>query len=54
MHTRHGRYLQTVIQGGARYRLDGTEGGDINPYQQQLAVDTLAKRQDNKQLTDKP
>ncbi|QTR49513.1 ProQ/FINO family protein [Candidatus Thiothrix anitrata] len=45
MHTNHGRYLQAIINGGARYRLEGTEEGDINPYQQQLAADTLAKRQ---------
>ena len=45
MHTNHGRYLQAIVNGGTRYKLDGTEEGDINPYQQQLAVDTLAKRQ---------
>ena len=44
MHTRHGRYLQAVIQGGARYRLDGTEDGEINTYQRQLAAETIAKR----------
>ena len=53
MHTNHGRYFQAIVNGGTRYKLDGTEEGDINPYQQQLAVDTLAKRQDNKRLTGK-
>lgn len=45
MHTNHGRYLQAIVQGGARYHLDGSlSTDDINPYQQQLAADTLAKR----------
>ncbi|MEB4590906.1 ProQ/FINO family protein [Candidatus Thiothrix sp. Deng01] len=45
MHAKHGRYLQAVTQGGARYRLDGTEEGEITSYQQQLAAETIAKRQ---------
>ncbi|WP_245536678.1 ProQ/FINO family protein [Thiothrix nivea] len=45
MHANHGRYLQAVTQGGARYRLDGTEEGEITGYQQQLAAETIAKRQ---------
>ena len=43
-HTKHGRYLQAVINGSARYRLDGTEDGEINAYQRQLAAEILAKR----------
>ncbi|EIJ34530.1 ProQ/FINO family protein [Thiothrix nivea] len=45
MHANHGCYLQAVTQGEARYRLDGTEEGDITAYQQQLAAETLTKRQ---------
>lgn len=44
MHAKNGRYLQAVTQGGARYRLDGTEEGEITPYQQQLAIEMLAQR----------
>lgn len=48
MHANHGRYLQAVVQGGARYHLDGSEEGDITAYQQQHAAEILAKRQQTK------
>jgi ProP effector len=44
MHNHHGRYLEAVTHGGARYRLDGTEDGDITDHQRQHAADTLAAR----------
>lgn len=44
MHTHHGRYLQAIAKGGGRFHLDGTPAGEINGYQQQLAVEMLAKR----------
>jgi Activator of osmoprotectant transporter ProP len=45
MHAKNGRYLQTMVQGGIRYRLNGMEEGMITDYQQQLAAETLSKRQ---------
>lgn len=44
MHAHHGRYLQAVTEGGARYRLDGTPEGEITDYQRQHVADTLATR----------
>jgi hypothetical protein len=45
MHANHGRYLQAMVQGGARFHLDGSEEGDITPQQQQHAAEILEKRQ---------
>lgn len=45
MHTLHGLYLQSIAQGGDRYHLNGEPDGTITNYQQQLAAETLTKRQ---------
>jgi len=44
MHCGHGRYLQGMTGGGARFRLDGAEDGEITHYQRMLARERLEKR----------
>ena len=44
MHTGHARYLQAVSRGGSRYTLQGEAAETITSYQQQLAVETQARR----------
>lgn len=48
MHTHHGRYLESVIKGWERYRLDGATDGIVVAEQQNLAKEQLAKQQENK------
>ena len=44
MHTGHARYLQAVSRGGSRFTLQGEAAETITGYQQQLAVETQARR----------
>lgn len=48
MHTLHGLYLQAIVKGGDRFHLNGEPDGTIADYQQQLAAETLTKRQQSK------
>jgi hypothetical protein len=48
MHTHHGRYLQAIMQGGARFTFEGTEDGEITDHQRQYAGEILARRQSAK------
>lgn len=44
MHTRHGRYLAALLQGGERYQLDGVINGMVNDLDQQWAAEKLKAR----------
>ena len=44
MHTGHSRYLQALVEGGERYRLDSTEEGGITDQQRQVAEKRLSER----------
>ena len=44
MHTGHSRYLQALIKGGERYRLDSTEEGGITDQQRQVAEKRSSER----------
>ncbi|WP_298613628.1 ProQ/FINO family protein [uncultured Thiothrix sp.] len=45
MHTRHGRYLSALLQGGDRYQLDGVINGAVTEPEQQWAVEKIKARQ---------
>lgn len=44
-HTRHARYLQALVRGGERFRLDGSPDGEIDSHQQQFAAQLLAGKE---------
>ncbi len=44
MHTGHGRYLQALVAGGERFRLDGVTSGIITGDQQEMAARQIIKR----------
>lgn len=45
MHTRHGRYLAALLQGGERYQLDGVINGAVTEPEQQWATEKIKARQ---------
>ncbi len=45
MHTRHGRYLSALIQGGERYQLNGESNGEVSESERQWAAEKIKARQ---------